>query len=374
MVMKPFTTALIIPTGIGASIGGFGGDAMGEMNLLASVSERLITHPNVANAAMFQNKPAHVLYVEGYALDQFFLDEWRFVPCGSQPNKIGVVFDSGIEPRMLTLHLNVLNAVQTVYGVHFIGYTLTQSPVEVACQWDGSGASSGSLANPDVVLNACERLVEQGAEAIALCVQMPELSTESTPTEELYKSGQGVDPVGGIEALLSHLVVSHFKTPCAHAPVFTEAHAALEMDDILDPRTASEYITSSFLPCVLTGLHRAPRYLPRSGKAYSSQELIAVSDVDVLVVPGDALGSIPVLSAVQRHIPVIAVAENKTVMDITPSALQMLIPGLGESSIIQATTYYEAAGMIQALKQGLSVPFLREKKVKAIDGNLYAKL
>ena len=53
----PFITAMIIPTGVGASIGGFGGDASPQMNALADVSDVFITHPNVANAAIFQNLP-----------------------------------------------------------------------------------------------------------------------------------------------------------------------------------------------------------------------------------------------------------------------------------------------------------------------------
>ncbi len=364
---SPFSAALIIPTGIGASIGGFGGDASGQMNLLAGIADQLITHPNVANAAMFQNKPSNTLYVEGYALDRFFLGEWRLKPCQHKTNKIGVVFDRGIEARMLNLHINTLNAVQTVYNTDFIGYTFTDEAVEAHCGFDPSGSSTGKITNPQTILDACQQLIEQGAEAIALCVQMPELSAEDSKKEENYKNGVGVDPVGGIEALLSHLVVSHFKIPCAHAPVFTEENAALEMDSILDPRTASEYITSTFLPCVLTGLQRAPQY--ENNKNTENKNTISIHDLNALIVPESALGSIPVLSAIQHQIPIIAVAENETVMQVSSSSIQELAPE-SKQRILKASSYYEAAGMMQALKQGLPVPFPKGQKVKATETNI----
>src|SRR6478609_4759874 len=127
----PFVTVMVIPTGTGASIGGFAGDATSYMNLIASVSDILVTHPNVANAAVFQELPANTFYVEGYALDQFIQGNWALQPV--RHNRIGVVFDSSIEPEMLTLHLNTINAAKSVYGLDIVGYTLTREPVETTC-------------------------------------------------------------------------------------------------------------------------------------------------------------------------------------------------------------------------------------------------
>ena len=45
-VPDKFTTVLIVPTGVGAEIGGHAGDATPVASLLASVSDSLITHPN----------------------------------------------------------------------------------------------------------------------------------------------------------------------------------------------------------------------------------------------------------------------------------------------------------------------------------------
>jgi len=67
----PYTSLLLIPTGIGARIGGFAGDALPVARTLAAAAERVITHPNVLNGASLFWPMGNVLYVEGYGLDQF---------------------------------------------------------------------------------------------------------------------------------------------------------------------------------------------------------------------------------------------------------------------------------------------------------------
>jgi len=47
---------LIVPTGIGASIGGYAGDALPVAHGLASVVDTLITHPNVMNGELSSSK------------------------------------------------------------------------------------------------------------------------------------------------------------------------------------------------------------------------------------------------------------------------------------------------------------------------------
>ena len=41
----------IVPTGIGAEIGGHSGDATPAAKLISSLCDRLFTHPNVVNAS-----------------------------------------------------------------------------------------------------------------------------------------------------------------------------------------------------------------------------------------------------------------------------------------------------------------------------------
>ena len=44
---REYTSVMIVPTGIGAAIGGFAGDALPTARALSSVVDCLITHPNV---------------------------------------------------------------------------------------------------------------------------------------------------------------------------------------------------------------------------------------------------------------------------------------------------------------------------------------
>ena len=65
-----------------------------------------------------------------------------------------------------------------------------------------------------------------------------------------YREGKGVDPIAGVEAVISHLISKFLKVPCAHAP----ALSPIELNENLDPRAASEEIGYTFLPSVLIGL------------------------------------------------------------------------------------------------------------------------
>ena len=46
-----FNVVLLVPTGVGAEIGGHSGDATPAARLIASVCDKLIVHPNVVNAS-----------------------------------------------------------------------------------------------------------------------------------------------------------------------------------------------------------------------------------------------------------------------------------------------------------------------------------
>lgn len=341
-LVPPFVTAMIIPTGVGASIGGFAGDATSYMRLLASVSDVLMTHPNVANAAMFQQLPENALYVEGYGLDQFFRGHWAIRPV--RKNRIGVLLDSGMSSPQEIIHLNTIGAVQTVYGLDICAIEWTDIPVETAYGLSPNGTSWGQVSAADTLLKGAQRLVAQGAEAIALVVNLSEESEEATA----YAQGEGVDPIGGIEAILSHYLVSQLKIPVAHAPTFSGEGGEIETEILVDPRAAAEYITPTFLPCVLQGLARAPRF-----EAVGSGGL-DVTQLSALVVPGDALGGVAVLSCLRRDIPVIAVAENTTVCAVSDS-LWGHTPNL-----VRVNTYLEACGYLQALREGIQLPSPQE--------------
>lgn len=293
----------VVPTGIGASVGGYAGDASCWARKFSEKS-MLIVNPNVVNAGGFSGINDNMFYVEGYSLDEFFKGNLNLSP--SKNNKIGVVFDSAIPQDVLNIHINTINAVKTVYGVDISGYELTDLPVGVDFSLGADGVSLGSVKNEHALLNASRKLLSKGADAIAIVCYFE----DPEEMNEDYSSGVGTDPVGGVEAILSHYISKELKVPCAHSPAFADYSISA---DIVNPKSASEYITPTFLPCILLGLSNAPKFVSSGG--------ISVNDVDFLVMPYDSLGSIPVFEAVKRNIKVFAIKENTTALDITPDKI-----------------------------------------------------
>ena len=297
------TGAFIVPTGIGASIGGYAGDA----SCLArefSKKCRLIVNPNVVNAGGFSGITDNMLYVEGYSLDEFFKANLNLLPV-EKPNKIGVIFDKAIPKGVLNVHINTINAVKTVYGCNIIGYEITDEDAGVEFFVDESGISTGRVNNISTILDSGKRLLSQGVEALAIVCRFEDDDFDD------YANGIGVDPVGGVEAIISHYISRELKVPCAHSPAFDDITISQE---IVDSRCSSEYITPTYLPCILLGLSQAPHLT-------ADKKGICVSDLDFLVMPYDSLGSIPVLECIKRNIKVYAVKENSTVLDITKSKI-----------------------------------------------------
>ena len=289
--------AFIVPTGVGASIGGFAGDASRAARKISQKCE-LIVNPNVVNAACFSGITNNMLYVEGYSLDRFFKGEICLER--SRNNKIGIIFDKAIKPEVLNVHINTMNAVEVVYGLNIIGYEITEEDVGVDFFVDNSGVSMGNVKNLLTLKNAAKKLIDKGAEAIAIVCRFPDEQGDD------YANGVGVDPVGGVEAIISHYISKEFSIPCAHAPAFDDITIST---DIVDKRCSAEYITPTFLPCILVGLNQAPK-LTKTG--------ISINDLDFLIVPYNSIGGVPVLEASKKGIKVFAIKENQTVLDVTP--------------------------------------------------------
>ena len=291
----------IVPTGIGASIGGFAGDASKWARKLSKHC-KLIVNPNVVNAACFSGITNNMLYVEGYSLDEFFKGKCRLKE--STNNKIGVIFDKSIPEEVLNIHINTINAVKTVYDIDIITHEITEEEVGVEFFVDSTGISTGNVKNLSTLKNSAQKLIDKGCEALAIVCHFPEEQGDD------YSKGIGVDPVGGVEAIISHYISKEFQVPCAHAPAFSDSTITTE---IVDPRCAAEYITPTFLPCVLIGLSQAPKISRTDG--------FSIKDIDFLVIPHNCVGGITIFEALKNNIPIYAIKENNTILDVTPLKL-----------------------------------------------------
>ena len=249
--MHDFTAAFIVPTGIGASIGGYAGDASPAVNLISKICP-VITNPNTVNAAVFSGINKNILYTEGFAINSFFKGEIALRP--TNHNKIGIILDKAIPKPVLNVHLNTINAVKTVYGIDILDYIQTKEEVGVNFSISESKISTGTVSNPDTLIDSAQALIDKGAEALAVICYF------ETPEDLEYSKGNGVDPVGGVEAVISHILTRKFKIPVAHAPAFGENSLKIDTE-LVDPRVAAEYITPTFLPCILLGLYNAPKLI-----------------------------------------------------------------------------------------------------------------
>lgn len=336
--------ALIVPTGVGASIGGYAGDALPVARAVAQVADRLITHPNVLNGAQLYWSLPNALYVEGYGLDQFAAGQWGLRPI--HQNRVGLVLDQAIESELRWRHLQVADAARATLGLNLTDYIVTDMPLGVTLRTADSGATWGTIQNPDSLLRSVKKLiVDAKAEAIAVVARFP----DDTGSEalQLYRHGQGVDPLAGAEAVISHLIVRTFQVPCAHAP----ALSPLPLDPTLSPRSAAEELGYTFLPCVLVGLSRAPQFVSKPAGQTGRGDEIWADQVNAIVIPATACGGSAVLSFSQTSTRIIAVKDNQTRLNVTAHPLQL--------SVIEVNSYLEALGILVADKAGISAAALR---------------
>ena len=296
----------IVPTGVGASIGGYAGDASGAARMFSKIG-KLIVNPNVVNAAVFSGIDENMLYTEGYIIDEFF--KGNITLRESKNNKIGIIFDKSIPEYVLNVHINTINAVKTVYGIDIFDYEITKEPVGVEFFVNENGISSGIIKNADTLIKAGNNLKNKGAQALGIVCLF------NNSDDEDYENADGVDPVGGVEGIISHIISRELKLPCAHAPAFSDINIPTR---IVNPKAAAEYITPTFLPCILLGLNNAPQIVSCEDKQDSDY---SIDDVNSLIVPFNSLGSIPVLQAAERGIRIFAVKENSTILDVDTSSL-----------------------------------------------------
>lgn len=339
-----FAVVHIVPTGVRCEIGGFAGDACPATNLLASAADVLITHPNAVNASDINEMAGNVLYVEGKSLDDFLLGHLALVPTRS--NRIGTFVDP-TGKAYLDEVIHVLNAARAVAGIDCGMYTLGSQEIGARTVWSKSGCAVGTVLNPLSILESVEYLLSAGAHAIG---GVSVIHGVSAADFSQHLAGDIPNPSGGVEAIITHLISKVFRVPAAHAPL--PYYKDLKGRGTLNPRASAEFISTPHYLSVLKGLARAPRLASIDRLDNVAPHLVSLNSVGAIVVPASCLGGIPALAAEFSEIPLIAVEENRTLLAVTNEKMRM-------RNIIAVSTYLEAAGVILALRQGISLESLR---------------
>jgi hypothetical protein len=333
----------IIPTGIGCDLGGYAGDAAPASNLLAATADYLVTNPNAVNASNFISMADNLLYTEGLAIDLFMKGAVDLhVPYA---NRVGLIIEKS-EPEQLDVVFNVVNTVRAVYGIDIVDCLITDQRIGSRCVENASGAYVGTVDRPDVLLDAAERLIRKGVNAVAVTTNIQDLPPDNYVR---HFDGEYPNPLGGVEAVISHLLVNRFQIPAAHAPMINCKDLDLT-HSIVDARGAGEMASVSGLACVLIGLRRAPQISPQ--RCFRPADVLNVRNVLALVTPATALGGIPAIYAHKHGLPIVAVRENGTIMGV-PAAK------MGFDNVVEVDNYCEAAGVLLALRKGIHLGGVR---------------
>ena len=136
-----FNTVLVIPTGIGAQIGGHAGDAAPVAKLLGASCDSLITHPNVVNASDMNELPSNGMYVEGSLLSRMLMGNVGLQNVRS--NRVLVVLDNH-EKRFVDAAINTVNAARATYGLESAEIVVLEPPLRTLGETMASGRASGT--------------------------------------------------------------------------------------------------------------------------------------------------------------------------------------------------------------------------------------
>ena len=337
-----FNCVLLVPTGVGAEIGGHAGDATPVAALLAAACDTLITHPNVVNASDIIDIPANCLYVEGSVIARLLMGVAGLQR--ARNNRMIVVLGHHEDELFVNAAINSVNAARATYGLAVPAIVRLGPEFELESEYTQSGRAAGRIRGLESLFEVLEE--RRGAfDAVAISSQIG--VPPGFHAEYFESNGEMVNPWGGVEAMLTHSVSTIFDVPSAHAPMLETQEIANSDPGVVDPRMAAEAVSLALIQSVLKGLQRSPG-LVTDGAALNHPGTIAAADISCLVIPDGCLG-LPVLAALEQGIKVIAVTENRNLMQNDLDRLPW-----SEGQFYRVENYWEAAGVMSALKAGVN--------------------
>ena len=336
-----FNVVHLVPTGIGAEVGGHAGDASPTAKLLASVCDTLITHPNVVNASDIIEIPENALYVEGSVICRLLMGTVGLQ--SARANRLLVLMDAHEAPLFNNAVVNSVSGARASYGLQAEVVKL-EPPMRMAWREAASGRAGGRVDQLDTLLHVLDsRARDFDAVAITSVIDVP-----PTFHEDYFRlEGGMINPWGGVEALLTHATSLLYGLPTAHSPMIESEDVANMDPGVVDPRMAAEAVSLTFLQCILKGLQRSPRIMS-DPDLFRHPNVLTAEDISCLVIPDGCIG-LPTLAALEQGIPVVAVRENANVMRNDLARLPW-----AEGQFVVAENYWEAAGVVASLRVGIA--------------------
>lgn len=336
---KEFNCVLLIPTGIGAEIGGHCGDGNAVARLIASSCDTLITHPNVVNASDINEMTENTLYVEGSIITRLMMGQLGLQKV--RANKILMLMDEHEDELFNNEIVNAVSSARISLGIS-CDVVKMKDKINSISLYSGSGRAVGQVENIEKLFGITKKYM-QDYDAIGLStfIKVPDQFHKMYFTEDNM-----INPWGGIEAMLTHSLSLEFNIPSAHSPMMSSREIMDLEVGIVEPRKAPETSSVTYLHCILKGLHKSPKLVP-------FDKGLNVEDISCLIIPDGCVG-LPTLAAIEHEIPVIAVRENKNRMQ---NNLEEYPFKQGKLFIVD--NYLEAVGVMNAIKSGISVDAVR---------------
>jgi hypothetical protein len=345
---RDFNAVFLVPTGIGAEIGGHSGDAGPAGKLLGAVCTTLITHPNVGNAADINELPANAMYVEGSVIADLLMGNIELHPV--RANRLILLMERHSDPWFMDATVNMASAARAAAGIDVREVVVLKQNFSMSSLYTPSGRAAGEVDGLQSVFHALDRRRgDFDAVALASLIKVPPHYHKQYFDDD---ADLMVNPWGGVEAMLTHTLSRQYRVPTAHAPMMTSRQVQTLDFGPVDPRKAAEPVSCTYLFSVLKGLHRSPAIRPASGHPGAAGR-IGVENIHCLVIPDGCVG-LPTLAAIAQQIPVIAVRGNRNCMQNR----LMDLPG-GPEGIVFVNNYFEAAGVMAALRSGMTLESVR---------------
>tara|TARA_B100000315_G_scaffold238890_1_gene257105 strand:- start:4992 stop:5924 length:933 start_codon:yes stop_codon:yes gene_type:complete len=247
-----FTAVLLVPTGIGAELGGHSGDAGALARFIAAGCDKLITHPNVVNASDVNELPENDLYVEGSVISTLMMGT-----------------------------INTISAARAAIGIDCPLVVELTEPIVMEAKYSPSGCAVGRI---EALENLCHVMQKYRGEYDSVALHTGIDVPPEFHLKYLKSRVEMVNPWGGVEAMLTHALTMMFGIPTAHAPMVKNMDIANLHNGVVDPRIASEPISSTFLMSVLKGLHKSPRII-RDSSVFGRTGVLTNADISCLIIP-----------------------------------------------------------------------------------------
>ncbi len=342
-----FNAVLIIPTGIGAELGGHSGDGGPISRLIASACDNLITHPNVVNAADINELPENGLYVEGSVICRLLMGTVALQKVRS--NKVLLMLDEHPEDKLFhELSINSVSAARAALGLNCPRVVKMDKKIEMRALFAQSGRAVGRIDNLELLCDILSTYNnEYDAIALSSLIKVPEHFHK-----EYFDDDDMINPWGGVEAMLTHTISIIFNMPSAHSPMMS-SREVLNMDvGIVDPRKSAEAVSTTYLHCILKGLLKSPKIINDSS-IFNAKGILSVNDISCLIIPDNCIG-LPTLAALEQGIPIIAVKENKNRMKNDLMELPF-----EKDNLFIVENYLEAVGIMASLKSGVALEIVK---------------